>query len=195
MARSFLASGEEVVRTSRRHLSVLVRPALGTLVLVGLLGALGWVTGPAGSADVVDQVSGVLAALLLLRFVLRLRRWSSERILVTDRRIAVVGGFMTRRVTSWPYVRIHDLGLRRSIGGRLLGHGSVVIEATTPGSAPVVLERIPDPNGFYRDVMEALMEGPLPDMVELDQPDEPVEAVAHPPLEDTDTGELPRIIV
>ena len=170
---------------------MLVRPALGTLVLVGLLGALGWFTGPASSADVVDQVCGVLAALLLLRFVLRLRRWSSERIIVTDRRIAVVGGFMARRVTSWPYVRIHDLGLRRSIVGRLLGHGSVVIEATTPGSPPVVLERVPDPNGFYRDVMEALMEGPLPDMVELDEPDEPV---ARPP-EDADTGELPRIVV
>jgi Bacterial PH domain len=197
MARSFLAPGEEVVRTNRRHLSVVVRPALGTLVLVGLLGALGWFTGPAGSADIVDQVCGVLAVLLLLRFLLRLRRWSSERILVTDRRIAAVGGFMTRRVISWPYVRIHDLGLRRSIGGRVLGYGSVVIEATTPGAAPVVLERIPDPNGFYRDVMEALMEGPLPEMVELVEPDErddPDERVARRP-EDADTGELPRIVV
>jgi len=191
MARSFLAPGEEVLRTRRKHISVLVRPALGTLVLIGLLAALGWFTGPASSADVVDQVCGVLSALLLLRFVLRLRRWSSERILVTDRRIAAVGGFMNRRVTSWPYVRIHDLGLRRSLGGRLLGHGSVVIEATTPGSAPVVLERIPDPNGFYRDVMEALMEGPLPEMVELDESDE---FDARDP-EDTDTGELPRIVV
>jgi hypothetical protein len=59
---------------------------------------------------------------------------------------------MARRVSSWPYVRIHDLGLRRSITGRLLGYGTVVIEATIPDSGPVVLERIPDPNGFYRDM-------------------------------------------
>jgi hypothetical protein len=39
--------------------------------------------------------------------------------------------------------------------------------------------------------MEALMEGPLPAMVELD-PDEPV---ARPPIEDADTGELPRVVV
>jgi hypothetical protein len=197
MARSFLAPGEEVVRTCRRHLSVLLRPALKTMVLVGLLGALGWFTGPRGAADVVDQICGVLAALVLLRFVLRLRRWASERIIVTDMRIAAVGGIMARRVSSWPYVRIHDLGLRRSIAGRLLGYGAVVIEATTPGSAPVVLERIPDPNGFYRDVMEVLMEGPLPEMTELepDEPDEPDEPVRRPPADDADTGELPRIVV
>src|SRR5665809_16175 len=197
MARSFLAPGEEVVRTTRRHLSVLARPALGTLVLIGLLGAIGWFTGPQSTTDVVDQVCGALAVLLLLRFVLRLRRWTNERILVTDRRIATVGGFMARRVSSWPYVRIHDLGLRRSIMGRLLGFGSVVIEATTPGSAPLVLERIPDPNGFYRDVMEVLMEGPLPDMVEVDrdQPDETDEAVARPSEDEADTGPLPRVVV
>lgn len=197
MARSFLAPGEEVVRTTRRHLSVLARHALGTLILIGLLGAIGWFTGPQSTTDVVDQVCGALAGLLLLRFVLRLRRWSYERILVTDRRIATVGGFMARRVTSWPYVRIHDLGLRRSITGRLLGYGSVVIEATIPGSAPVVLERIPDPNGFYRDVMEVLMEGPLPDMVEVDrdQRDETDETVARPPADEADTGPLPRVVV
>ena len=194
MARSFLAPGEEVVRSSRRHLSVLVRPALGTMILIGLLGALGWFVGPESSADAVDQICGGLAVLVLLRFLIRLRRWSSERILVTDSRIATVGGLMARRMSSWPYVRIHDLGLRRSIVGRLLGYGSVVIEATTPGAAPIVLERVPDPNGFYRDVMEALIEGPLPDMVELD-PVESNEPVTRPPVEDADTGELPRVVV
>jgi hypothetical protein len=196
MARSFLAPGEEVVRTTRRHLSILARPALGTLVLIGILGAIGWFTGPRSTTDVVDQACGALAGLLLLRFALKVRRWSNERILVTDRRIATVGGFMARRVSSWPYVRIHDLGLRRSITGRLLGYGTVVIEATIPGSAPLVLERIPEPNGFYRDVMEVLMEGPLPDMVEVDRGrDETDEAVARPPADEADTGPLPRVVV
>ncbi|MPZ91887.1 MAG: PH domain-containing protein [Actinobacteria bacterium] len=196
MARSFLAPGEEVVRTTRRHLSILARPALGTLVLIGILGVIGWFTGPRSTTDVVDQVCGALAGLLLLRFVLKVRRWSNERILVTDRRIATVGGFMARRVSSWPYIRIHDLGLRRSITGRLLGYGTIVIEATIPGSAPVVLERIPDPNGFYRDMMEVLTEGPLPDMVEVDRGRvETDEAVARPPADEADTGPLPRVVV
>ncbi|MGH2776550.1 MAG: PH domain-containing protein [Actinomycetota bacterium] len=197
MARSFLAPGEEVVRTTRRHLSVLARPALGTLVLIGLLGAIGWFTGPQSTTDVVDQVCGALAVLLLLRFLLRLRRWSNERILVTDRRIAMTRGLLARSVSSWPYVRIHDLGQRRSIAGRVLGYGSIDIEATMPGASLVVLERIPDPNGFYRDVMEVLMEGPLPDMIEVDrdQRDEADESTAWPPGDEADTGELPRVVV
>ncbi|MGH2698185.1 MAG: PH domain-containing protein [Actinomycetota bacterium] len=193
MARSFLTPGEEVVRTTRKHLSVLARPALATLVLVALLGALGWFTGPRSGADVVAQVCGGLAALLMLRLALRVRRWSSERILVTDRRIVFVGGTMARRVSSWPYVRIHDLGLRRSVVGRLLGYGSVLLEPTVPGAAPASLERIPDPQGFYRDVMEALMEGPLPEMVDLDR--DPPDEQSIRAADEADTGPLPRVIV
>ncbi|MGH2752027.1 MAG: PH domain-containing protein [Actinomycetota bacterium] len=198
MARSFLAPGEEVVRTTRRHLSVLVRPALQTLVAVALLGGVGYLSGPRSEMDLVDQVCGALALLVLLRGALRVRRWSHHKILVTDRRIVEIGGVMARRVWSWPYVRIHDLGLRRSVTGRLLGYGSVVIEATTPGSPCVVLGRIPDPNGFYRDVMEVLMEGPLPDMVEVDDDYDHQAEVPwweQVPDDESDTGPLPRIVV
>jgi Bacterial PH domain len=193
MARSFLAPGEEVIRSTRKHLSVLARPALATLVLVALLGALGWFTGPRSGADLVDQVCGGLALLVILRFALRVRAWAGNRILITDRRIVALGGFLARRVSSWPYVRIHDLGLRRSVAGRLLGYGAVLLEPTLPGAAPVMFERIPDPNGFYRDLMEALIEGPLPEMVELDG-----EAEDHSwptPDDEADTGPLPRVVV
>ena len=198
MARSFLAPGEEVLRSGRRHLSVLARPAFGTVAGLGLLGAIGWFTGPRSTADIVDQVCGGLALLLLVRLAATLRRWSSERLLVTDRRIVSLGGFLARRVSSWPYVRIHDLGLRRTVIGRLLGYGSIVIEPTTSGSVPVMLERVVDPNGFYRDVMEALMEGPLPDMIELDPDEGEAQGDQTPPRrfsEEADTGELPRVVV
>jgi Bacterial PH domain len=193
MARPFLAPGEEVIRSSRKHLSILARPALGTLIFVALLGALGWFTGPRSAPDLVDQVCGGLALLVVLRFALRVRAWASHRILITDRRIVALGGFFARRVSSWPYVRIHDLGLRRSVAGRLLGYGAILLEPTLPGAAPVMFERIPDPNGFYRDLMEALIEGPLPEMVELDGE---AEGTSWPiPDDEADTGPLPRVVV
>jgi hypothetical protein len=200
MARSFLAPGEEVICDTRKHLSVLVRPALATLVLVGLLGAIGWLTGPRSGADLVDQACGGLALLLVLRLALRVRRWASNRILVTDRRIVAQQGFMARRVSSWPFVRIHDLGLRRSVAGRLLGYGSVLLEPTLPEAPPVIFERIPEPDGFYRDLMEALIEGPLPQMVELEG--EPggdswtsTDDSWAPTDDEADTGPLPRVVV
>ena len=61
MARSFLAPDEEVLRTTRRHLSILARPAFVTLGGLVLLGAIGWSTGPRSAADTVDQVCGALA--------------------------------------------------------------------------------------------------------------------------------------
>ena len=169
----FLGSDEEIVRVTRRHLSVLVRPFLGTLALLGGLAALGFLTDPATTGDAVDQVCGAAAVLVLLRFMVRLRRWSTDRLLVTDQRIVEVSGLIAKRVSSWPYARIHDLGYRRSIPGRLLGYGSLSIETTAPEAPVRVLERVPQPDGFYRDVMEVIMGEPIPPMIEVEEETEP----------------------
>lgn len=169
MAHRYLGPSEEVIRVTRRHLSVLARPAVSTAVLLGGLAALGFLTGPDSGVDTVDQVCAAAAVLVLLRFLLRLGRWSSERLLVTDQRIVEVDGLIAKRVSSWPYTRIHDLSYRRSIPGRLLGFGSLSIEPTAPEAPVRVLERIPDPDGFYRDAMEVIMGEPLPAMIEVEE--------------------------
>jgi hypothetical protein len=212
MKYRYLAPGEEIVRVARRHLSVLARPALGTLALLGGLAALGLLTDPDTTGDALDQICGAVAVLLLLRFLLRLRRWSSERLLVTDQRIVEASGLIAKRVSSWPYARIHDLDYRRSIPGRLLGYGSLTIETTAPDAPVKVLERVPDPDGFYRDVMEVIMGEPIPAMIEVedeegdpdwddwferirDRLDDRAEIRERATIEpdEADTGPLPRV--
>lgn len=172
MKYPYLAPGEEIVRVARRHRSVLARPVVSTVVLLGGLAALGFLTGPQSGADAIDQSCGAVAVLVLLRFLLRLRRWSSERLLVTDQRIVEVSGLIAKRVSSWPYTRIHDLDYRRSIPGRLLGYGSLTIETTVAEASVIVLERVPDPDGFYRDVMEVIMGEPIPALIEVEEEEE-----------------------
>jgi len=53
--------------------------------------------------------------------------------------------------------------------------------------------RIPDAKGVYRDVMDVLMAGPPPKMVELHDDDAPWWEVA--PEDETDTGPLPRVVL
>jgi len=173
MTHRYLGPSEEVIRVVHRHVSVLARPLFSTVMLLGGLAALGFLTGPDSGGDTLVQVCGALAVLVLLRFLLRLRRWSSERLLVTDQRIVEVSGLIARRVSSWPYARIHDLGYRRSMSGRLLGFGSLTIAGTAPEAPVWVLERIPDPDGFYRDVMEVIMGEPIPPMIEVEEETEP----------------------
>lgn len=192
----YLAPGEEIVRLTRRHLSVLMRPVLVTLALLGGLAAIGFLTDPATTGDAVDQVCGAAAVVVLLRFVARLRRWSTERLLVTDQRIVEVSGLIAKRVSSWPYARIHDLGYRRSIPGRLLGYGSLSIETTAPEAPVRVLERVPQPDGFYRDVMEVIMGEPIPAMIAVDEEEENPgwdDWYAEIRPDEADTGPLPRV--
>lgn len=202
MAHRYLGPGEEVIRVTHRHPSVLAGAAVSTLALLAGLAALGFLTGPHSGVDTVDRFCAAAAVLVLLRLLLRLRRWSSERLLVTDQRIVEVDGLIAKRVSSWPYTRIHDLGYRRSIPGRLLGFGSLSIESTAPGSPVRVLERIPDPDGFYRDVMEVIMGEPLPAMIEVEEEAEPedpdwdewyadISAELRP--DEADTGPLPPV--
>jgi hypothetical protein len=206
MAHRYLGPSEEVIRVTRRHPLVLARPAVSTLALLAGLAALGFLTGPHSGVDTVARVCGAAAVLVLLRFLLRLRRWSSERLLVTDQRIVEVDGLIAKRVSSWPYTRIHDLGYRRSIPGRLLGFGSLSIEPTAPDSPVRVLERVPDPDGFYRDVMEVIMGEPLPAMIEVEEGAEPedpdwdewyadisAEISDEFRPDEADTGPLPRV--
>ena len=140
--------------------------------MLGGLAALGFLTDPETTGDAIDQACGAAAVVVLLRFLLRLRRWSTDRLLVTDQRIVEVSGLIAKRVSSWPYARIHDLGYRRSIPGRLLGYGSLTIETTAPDAPLRVLERVPRPDGFYRDVMEVIMGEPIPAMIEVDEDEE-----------------------
>ena len=193
MARSYLARDEEVVRVTRKHVSVLVGPAAATLAAACLLGALGYGSGQSSRDGLVAQIVAGATLLLVVRFLLKLRRWAGEKILITDRRLVAVSGLVARREISWPYARIHDLELRRSLAGRLLGYGTLVVESTRLEAPPNELVRIPDAKGVYRDVMDVLMAGPPPKMVELDDDDAPWWEVA--PEDETDTGPLPRVVL
>jgi len=193
MARSYLARDEEVVRVTRKHVSVLVGPAVATLAAAGVLGALGYGSGQSSRDGLVAQIVAGVTLLLVVRFLLKLRRWAGEKILITDRRLVAVSGLVAHRVISWPYARIHDLELRRSLAGRLLGYGTLVVESTRLEAPPNELVRIPDAKGVYRDVMDVLMAGPPPKMVELHDDDAPWWEVA--PEDETDTGPLPIVVL
>lgn len=125
-----LAEGEQVVVHRRPHWKMLVGPVLVLLLVVGVTSF---------SAAVVREQTwapwawlGLAAAGLALvgRFtVYPVVRWRTTHFVVTDRRVLVREGVVTRQGMDVPLRRISSVQFRQGPLERLLGSGTLVIES------------------------------------------------------------------
>ncbi len=181
----YLASDERIVLQVRRHAIVILGPALAALAAVALATAIGFITSPRDGAAWVDTVVGILALVVAARFGWRLWQWWVDRIVVTDQRIFEVAGILTRKVASMPLTRVTDMTYRRSLGGRLLGYGDLIVESAGQDQALSRIERIPHPDDFYRTITSLVTAG-LPSLL----PDDGTGSA-----DEEDTGPLPQVVV
>lgn len=199
MGRSrYLAADERVVLEVRRHMSVLLGPFLTTVLAIGFAGAIGWFTSPSEGSDLIDLILGVIALAVAARFGWRTWQWRVDVIVVTDQRIFEVSGVLTRKVASMPLTRVTDMTYRRSLLGRVLGYGDLIVESAGQDQALSHIDHLPDPDGFYRTITSLVTAG-IPSLLpeqedrQLWIPDDPSSEDRFP--EDDDTGPLPRVIV
>ena len=181
----YLAQDEEIVLKVHRHGSVLLRPLFGALVMIVLAAVIGYLTSPSEGGDLVDTVAGVVALLFFLRFLWRIWEWRADRVVVTDRRIFEVSGLLSRKVASMPLAKMTDITYHRSLLGRILGYGELIVETAGQDQALQRLHHLPKPDDFYRTITW-LVTGGLMERPDLDE---------LPHVEDDDTGPLPRVIV
>lgn len=181
----YLSHDERVVLEVRRHVIVLAGPAAAAAIAVLVAGTIGWIASPLEGAAWLDRLVGFAALLVAARFGWKLWQWWVDRIVVTDQRIFEISGVLTRKVASMPLTRVTDMTYRRSIGGRLFGYGDLIVESAGQDQALSHIERLPDPDRFYRTITSLVTAG-LPSLL----PDE-----RELPLEEEDTGPLPQVIV
>jgi membrane protein YdbS with pleckstrin-like domain len=185
-AARYLASDEDLELEVRHHLAVLIGPALAAVAAIVGGAVLGFILSPDQNSDFVDTVLGLLAVFFFLRLGWKVWQWYEDRIYVTTHRVVEVSGVLTRRVASIPLIKVTDMTYRRSLPGRVLGYGELVLESAGQRQALERIAYIPGPDRFYRTVTSLLAargSGP-PELV-------------VPPLqpEDDDTGPLPRVVV
>lgn len=178
----YLAHDERVVLLVRRHLARLAGPALAAAAVIALAAVAGTLWSPTAGSDLVDLLLGLVALIFVLRFAWKVGIWWADRIVVTDQRIFEVSGVLSRKVQSMPIVKVTDMTYHRSLLGRILGYGDLVVEAPGQTEALRVLTFLPQPDDFYRTITTIVTAGlePL------------VEEHYHP---EDDTGPLPRVIV
>jgi hypothetical protein len=159
LSASYLAPGELVQRHFRHHPASLLRPFFETIGAIVAAGVLGTLTSPDRADHPIDTLLGTIAILFAARFGWRLLQWLWDRVFVTDARLFEVSGILTRKVASMPLTNLTELTYRRSLPGRVLGYGDIVIE--TPGQEQALrhLAYVPDPHGTYLKITSLLLSG------------------------------------
>lgn len=125
----------------RPHGAALVRPAVSLVLSAGAVGLLAGLVPPGDW-----QQPGRLAVLAVgVWLVVRLSvvpwaRWASTWLVLTDRRVQLRWGVLRRSTRDVPLGRVLDVGVRRSLGQRLVGSGTLVLGTAEGG--PVVLSGV-----------------------------------------------------
>lgn len=181
----YLASDENVVLQARRHVAVLARPAGAALGAIALALYVGVIVSPGDGGDLLDTIGGLFALWFLVRLLWRTWEWWVDRIFVTEKRIFEVSGILTRKVASMPLGNLTDMTYQRSLGGRILGYGELIVETAGQAQALSRIAYLSNPDEFYRAVTALVTAGLLP-------------TASAPEItgrEEDDTGPLPRVIV
>jgi uncharacterized membrane protein YdbT with pleckstrin-like domain len=179
----YLAHDEQVVLEVRRHLAVLIGPALRLAVVIVAAAVIGLVLTPGTTRGIVDTVCAAVALFFVLRLAWRVWEWWVDRIVVTDERIFEVSGVLTRRVASMPVARVTDMTYKRTIVGRILGYGEVIVESAGQEQGISSIDHIPQPDHFYRTVTSLVTAG-LPKLMQ---------DATGGAYDQDDTGPLPRV--
>jgi uncharacterized membrane protein YdbT with pleckstrin-like domain len=170
--------GEQPVRVARQHWTIFIPVVLACVVglvagSVLLLVTPSTVSGHdiTGIKDLVELgLVLVVGATVLIRWV----QWRSLSYMLTNHRIVVRHGILSRYTESITLDRIQDSGVRQRILARLLHFGDVEIESAGRDGSEV-LRHIADPVGFSNALLiaaEARRTGqPPPGMAPVAVPD------------------------
>ena len=159
--RKSLGADERVVIHTRTHAKVLILPAVA-LVLLSLATGFGAALLPE-TAQPVSQLVVALVGLVLVTWwaVLPFLRWWTTTYTVTDRRLIMRSGILTRVGKDMPLVRINDVSYQRSLLDRMLGCGTLYIQTAAEGGT-ITLDDVPNVERLHVEMTELLF-GTTPD--------------------------------
>ncbi|BCB80081.1 hypothetical protein GCM10022251_07410 [Phytohabitans flavus] len=135
---------------------------LTTPLLIGTVAtfALGYLSGFLARQD----VNGLTTAAVILWFAVmgwvtwQIGDWYFDRFILTNKRVMVVNGIVTRKVGMMPLLRVTDMKYEQSPLGRLLNYGTFVLESAGQDQALREVKHLPNPNELYLRVVEEMYE-------------------------------------
>jgi uncharacterized membrane protein YdbT with pleckstrin-like domain len=102
----------------------------------------------------IDNITFYLALVAVARFTILTILWWIERIVITDKRVMLAEGFIVHKVGMMPLSKVTDLTFERSLGGRMLGYGTLIVESAGQIQALNRIDYMPRPEEVYEALSE-----------------------------------------
>lgn len=140
------STNERTVMIVRPHIAKIGVLAIQTVIIV--LAALIFDPYVGGADDILFAI----ALFYLARLGWQVLEYTNDRFVITDRRIFRLSGVLTRNVASMPLDKLTDLIYHRSVPGRILGYGTIVVETAGQDQALSSIDYLPQPDRVYRQI-------------------------------------------
>ncbi|HET7310544.1 MAG TPA: PH domain-containing protein [Mycobacteriales bacterium] len=148
-----LGDDEQVVLDLHPHWKRIIVPALLVPVVVGLASYLVFLVPDGSFRTPLRWAILVVAVLVLLRWSLwPFLKWLTTRYVLTNRRVVIRSGVLSRSGRDIPLTRVNDVSFRHSVIDRMLRCGTLTIESAGE-QGQVVLPEVPDVESVQRQVL------------------------------------------
>ena len=148
----YLLDTERRVIRIRRHWAVLLWDTFQAAALLAICVLVSYLLPPA--LWVVQNVLWYAALLVVLHFAYKVMEWWVERLVVTDKRFVMTTGVFTTQVLMMPLSKVTDLTYERTVAGRMMGYGTLIVESAGQIQALNKIDYLPQPEAFYDTISE-----------------------------------------
>lgn len=146
----YLLQGERIVAAVHHHWACVAEPVASTVLALAIALAI--------DANLTPQTQGLGTIVwlgfivVLVRMLWRLLEWRHDWFVATDKRLLLFYGFITRKVSMMPLIKVTDMSYERSVPGRILGYGRFVMESAGQDQALREVNWVPEPDHHYRAI-------------------------------------------
>jgi uncharacterized membrane protein YdbT with pleckstrin-like domain len=157
MVERYLFVTEKFRGEWRRHWIQLIK-----VFLVGGLATViaGYGAGILAKYDQPDLVMPLAVCWFIVMVILawKILDWWFDRFILTNKRVMVVSGIITKKVAMMPLLRVTDMKYEQPFWGRLLGYGHFELESAGQDQALRNIRNLPNPNELYLQIVEEMYE-------------------------------------
>lgn len=147
-----LPSERRVIRV-RQHWAVVVKDILETgLVLLAVV----VLQSKLPASVLFDNLAFYIALIALMRLTIKVIEWYVERIVITNKRVMISQGIVTHNVGMMPLGKVTDLTFRRTLTGRVLNYGTMIVESAGQIQALNKVRFMPRPEEIYEALSELI---------------------------------------
>lgn len=136
------------------HLTVPLSAGAGATIVCGYVSGFLAKQGAGGLTTV--AIAAWAAVMIWVSW--KIGDWFFDRFILTNKRVMVVNGIVTRRVAMMPLLRVTDMKYEQSPLGRMLNYGTFVLESAGQEQALREVKHLPNPNELYLRVVEEMYE-------------------------------------